>query len=925
MDAWPGHLGEQRAAPSTETGNGKAQDKKIERPWRYPVLDHGALGAATLHKQKSKGKRNYTWTFAAEHEPECKLVASGDPVEVFPPTRSKPLKGSKITSLQRAEQGAHFLRTYYPDVDIPAELIRDEIILEEKFSQVLRRSDILDGNIIDISSFQHHRKNVAFLAFPMGETCCQLNMSLLVINTRGRFEVKPSATVVHTFGTPIRQIVTSPHMLEKDKPGQSRVPRPLLGVRTMGLAQIMKVKVTSSRAGHIVETVPFITAQRSDLGDGRAVDMSIPPPESNAIGYIVNERGDLFRCGVRDGDSTMERIYASNCTDSKLCRVAPYDRTKVLSSLDNTAFLLDSKGLYTAPRPGTKIVSIDGSGKDQTIRLVSTEEIVWLDERYNRRPVLAIKHGREYDTTLRCQTLVMTNAYSLSVEPLTFLASRRNSLVTVYDVSRGRDSTDKLVHSYGTPYALPPVLWPDAPHLGHAFFQQPTLSGLKHLSVFQMSPRGGVSLLNFNHLPADSPHKLSADASRRAAWSPAVEKLADEANVMRSDQGLLAQRAHHIRKEESLSAQSNAVLDVVDRMPTFWQSTDVPVEHSVTMFDVAMRSGSEPSDASRNDWLTGSALDCAAGYRAWTQGRVPRERLVQRSPWHLDISPFIRQRVPEYEQEPQKMVEKLARYDLAEGPTRTADSFRREAEARSQLALDLSLAADVFSPYAPAKDAATTVDDDDMLSISLSTQAMSLGELEPPPVRFAFLRPTRPSKLPEGAGDTTIRAEDAASSKWSAPLGVRLLLQEWELGSDPKEYVYHDPYGDTSEVAAQASRRAAKEPARKASPERAVPPRLPTQRPPTIAPSMAIPQAPPVVTARSVAPARKPLGAARSQDAIVAQSQRVLNGGSQPTDNWAAPPSSQEPLASTQVLPGPHGGRPSAAKKKPAKKRVGGF
>lgn len=63
-DIWPGHLGEQRAASSTDKGKGKAQDKKVEGPWRYPVLDHGALGAATLQKLGKKHK--YTWTFAAE-------------------------------------------------------------------------------------------------------------------------------------------------------------------------------------------------------------------------------------------------------------------------------------------------------------------------------------------------------------------------------------------------------------------------------------------------------------------------------------------------------------------------------------------------------------------------------------------------------------------------------------------------------------------------------------------------------------------------------------------------------------------------------------------------------------------------------------------------------------------------------------------
>ena len=129
------------------------------------------------------------------------------------------------------------------------------------------------------------------------------------------------------------------------------------------------------------------------------------------------------------------------------------------------------------------------------------------------------------------------------------------------------------------------------------------------------------------------------------------------------------------------------------------------------------------------------------------------------------------------------------------------------------------------------------------------------------------------------------------------------MLQEWELGTDPNQYVYEDPYDDTPGVPVQARRRAAKEPVRRASPDRTMPPPpASTHRPPTIASS--IPQAPPVIAASSQPVRRKPLVAARSQDAFVPQSQGVPG---QRSDAWTAPPSSQEPVASTQVLPGPHG------------------
>lgn len=189
--------------------------------------------------------------------------------------------------------------------------------------------------------------------------------------------------------------------------------------------------------------------------------------------------------------------------------------------------------------------------------LVSTDEILWLDERNTRRPLLAMKHGRDFDTTLHSETRLLTEgvyhpAFSYSsvfltvcTGPVTFLTSRRNSLITVYDVARGSDLTDKHLYMYGDPYALPPIIRPDGSHLGYAFFQQPTLTGSKHLSILQLSQRGSVSLLNLDHVPADTNPGQSTGAPLRAEWSPEVKQLSEAADA-RTVRGPLAERAHSI-------------------------------------------------------------------------------------------------------------------------------------------------------------------------------------------------------------------------------------------------------------------------------------------------------------------------------------------------------------------------------------------
>ncbi|PIL24214.1 hypothetical protein GSI_13967 [Ganoderma sinense ZZ0214-1] len=702
----------------------------------------------------------------------------------------------KVTLLQGAEHGAHFLRNYYPDVDISGELIRESITEDENFSRDSGRNGVYAGSTVDVTSFQVARKDHAYLAFPMGERCCELNMSPLVANSKTKIELKPVSTPVHTFDTPIQQILASPHTNDVGKGKMG----PVLGVRTMGPVSFMQVKI--ERTSHTIELSPLITVQRSDVGDRLAVDMSMYPSHT-AVGYVANEAGDIYRCLASESKAVIEPIHIANASSMLLCRIAAHGtREKVVASFDATATVLDLRAgkkpyeLFSVTKPGVRLTSVEPPSEDHTLRLVSTDEIIWLDERFTRKPLLAVRHSRDFDLTLRTRTHILTNGI---------------------------------------------------------FMEQ---------------------------------------------------------------------------KEKSLVAQSNSVNDVLERMPRFWQDPGAPVEHSLTTFDIALRMGNEPPEASRNDWATGSSLDCAAGYRSLEKGQIPRERLVRGAPWHLDASPSLRRHVPEFDAEPKKTIENLARYNLADDPRRPADSYRMETEARSQLALDLALAADIFSMNRPRGEAPTTLEDD-MLSISLSTQAMTLGDMEPPPVHFGFLRPIRKAVQSNGAKDvdSEIGYGDKGTSKLNTPRGVRLLLQEWDLGSNSHEYVYCDPYDESIPIPAAASKRPARVPTTEEPPGPVKgPTQITTQRPPPVASS--IPHAPPVIAAsQPTLPTRRPLVAARSEGDLVLPLPTPPINGSQPTDVWAAPPSSQDvPFASTQVLPGPHGGRaPLAAKKKKRDKRVSGF
>lgn len=221
--------------------------------------------------------------------------------------------------------------------------------------------------------------------------------------------------------------------------------------------------------------------------------------------------------------------------------------------------------------------------------------------------------------------------------------------------------------------------------------------------------------------------------------------------------------------------------------------------------------------------------------------------------------------------------------------------------------MDLALSSDAYSPH-PIKVEETEVDWDDAVeTMSRAAEALHIGDPEPAPVAFGFLRPV--------VQDPTKNTGGNVGEKVQCPLGVRLLLSDWDIGSDPTAYTYQDPY-DTTEPRVMAPR------ARRQTPDAhnkaPVEPRLPAQRMPPVITT--VPMGPPLIAAsQPTRPITQSQGAPTTNFAALALgSQLPPFSSSQPSSQGAAFPS-------TQVLPGPFGGRPNPAKKKPVKKRMGGF
>ncbi|KAI0273383.1 hypothetical protein BC834DRAFT_840342 [Gloeopeniophorella convolvens] len=920
MYTWPSSI-----VYHSEQGKKRRKGKSKATLLPYPRIEGGAVTSATLQDRDG----HYEWFTAQGQIASRKLVCSAEAVLAFPETRPLQPRLQTTPLVQRAEQGAHFIRTHYPDVDIPAELIREQVGAEIQAENSLRSFDPLSGDLVTSFHLPNASKKwLTFMAFPMGETGCELSevhgyrrgdagLTLFEDFSNVEFSVKhgifvePSHRPVKAFDTPLLQLVSSPPSNDSDK-------EPVLAVRTFSSTTLLSLSMPHlklSKKASSIEISEIGSFSRSDLDDHLAVDVRIQ--RSLELALLVNSQGGIFRCDLRG-------------------LAAP------LGEHEDTCFLMSSKAVeladfrasghglqvFAAPQTGCLLTSIGSDGPGNLTRLVTTSEAAWIDPRFSSRPVFAFKHEREYDRTLTSCAINIGEA----------LSSRRNSLITVYDVSSDKGG---LVRSHTPPYCLPRC-FPRGPHAGFHVITDP--GGTGSACLLRLSDRGAVhqAALSF------TPDGAQATPEIEIHWSDGVQTLATDSRTRKPDVGKLGAREtkeidlHHayqrlfspLDASESVypTEDADAVYQTLDMMPSFWQEASATHEHLLTTyagnartspsqlmydtlsFDIAFLSGEEPTHASRADFLTRSTLSSKRGFRALSQGRVPRDTLIKKAAWHADLQPVLQRFMPDISSDAQSTADRLHKYDLILDDYRSGPSLRRESEAREQLAIDLALSTDVFCAHAFTKPETKSDDDDSFEKMSRAAEAMSLLDTEPPPVRFGFLSPTPAEDYYKRS---SIEAGAADSSDVELPAVVRLLLTEWDVGSDPESYAYHDPYSDQRPA---ASSPIPNSPIRKRG-ARSQPPPTQSQRPPMVVTAAA----PPIIAHSQPAPS---FSMPSSQPALRRPAAGSLDaaGFSQALDSELRS-QSQTFMASTQVVPGPFGGRPAAGKKKAAagKKRISGF
>jgi len=158
----------------------------------------------------------------------------------------------------------------------------------------------------------------------------------------------------------------------------------------------------------------------------------------------------------------------------------------------------------------------------QLSNAVTTDGIYWFDERHPGKPVLGIKHYRDFDRTLEARTVLLQSGAEMDSQPVTFLTSRRTGLVSVCDVSRGEDD---LVHMNAPSHCLSSVTpHGDLPIAGWNLFQHPLMDP-SHVDVLHLSSRGGITRL---HAQLHSDDDVGPPASDQGfVWNDDMKALAN--------------------------------------------------------------------------------------------------------------------------------------------------------------------------------------------------------------------------------------------------------------------------------------------------------------------------------------------------------------------------------------------------------------
>ncbi|KAJ4487849.1 hypothetical protein J3R30DRAFT_3400509 [Lentinula aciculospora] len=835
MEFWPEDKQSHKQGKSKSSGKGKG---KIS-PSGTSYLEPGRLESVTLVENNSC----FEWTSPLRSLGGTKLTL-GDCVEVFRPTRPPAVHIPSTSIVHRAEQGATFLRTYFPDIDIAAELVREELSADAQATREFEQYDPLSRNVLELLHMPGSPDTRKLIAFPMGVTGSDLNIcSLNHFEDNLSFEC--SINTVKSFTTPILQLVSS------RTPANG--PNTYLATRTYGSTTLLRACYAPEAPYVAFSELSTIT--REDIGQRPPVDVKFKSRHPGVL--FVNDEGSVHEYSIEtgqvrsaysgfknpdSGDTFWHMAIAGDSEDGYLLA-----SSKMVQELDLRTDGLALNLLSIATTTGEKLTWIEDPSDNYLVPVVSTERILWLDRRFPGKPLLGITHRRKYDRTLALHA------------------------VTIH-------GTEQLLHIDSPPYSFS-IDTGESRSCGDAY-----VNIRNQYKMLRISERGRLSCADLKQndndndtIPSFAPTQYLPSESNQTPdippdLGPVGAREYSKTNLRPAYKQLFPSVVDVDTQEEK---DAEAVYDLLEQLPSFWQKEDTSIEQVLTAYDILFRAGEEPGNPSRADFLTETVFNSTRGYRILLQGRLPTQSLADGASWYSDIAPTINYFDESTVGDIRTIAERLRSFNLSPQPEDPVQASRRQTKACEQLAIDLSLSKNIYSSKSFSQTPASD-------HVDASGSSVHFHYLQPRPNRDHYTK------------------EEQQEDILTLPLGVGLLLEDWDIGTNPAKYIFNEPYGVDAGLSQEKG------------PQRRM---QPVQSQANLPPSSSVPQSqmPPSI---AILPIAQPFDLPLRVSDIESQSQMT-----EPVEV-----ESQVLMTSTQVLPGPFGGRPAAiGKKKPMKKRMGVF
>ncbi|KAG9010101.1 hypothetical protein FRB93_004763 [Tulasnella sp. JGI-2019a] len=954
---WPADLRIPPPVPPRRKGKQKEVGENALRRSDAPLIEFGLHTAATLINVNGRLTWEHIRPVHDKNEPRYQIVKSA---QVTPDSRSDTPTVPNVTAYQRAEQGARFLRTYYPDVDVGMDILQP-FLMEDH--QVAARPPLFDRDTenclatawVSSSAAEVERGAAAVLLSASGEIRGCLSASLFLGSGEGFRSLACGPTILKDFKIPISQISVAP----RSEDGVT-----LIAVRTTTLVVVASLALVQPITSQDI-TIKYTELDVITLANTNArpiVDIAFNPLPARHGTHpqmlMVNKDGDLWlwNTGGALKPSLTLLCQASEMPDD--CPLSPTDCFwRVAWGNETMVYAINLKTLArvdtsVSPAKVTTAITMretDGhltsilSARENVLCFCSSQKIFWIDAA-SGLPLVMWDHERE-GSNLWLHWLPSNKELSVCV------SSSTDDILTVYPLSsaslRGLLYANSLSYIIIMPFS---GAAPAEPRRGILLFRHP-LEPADSLSFYIVSSASRGSILQslsttvplgtLNSGVTPSPLDKNELACRRrkldleATHGPLGARESTVLDLRTLYEEIFMASKHspgdisNNNVEIPSSDGSNAMRAMLENTAGILQLDDVSAPLLCITYDFVLRPTPDiqhliqvvhssngpfntPSQPLSPDLSCVTALNAIQETSAWTfnlsqtmTALCPADLLLPTGIDDLDT-------------------QRYHRYDPAqEDHLSTAED--RISKDCSKLAMDLVMALDVFSkiPFKlgdivdnspstilSAKDRAVS----DLREATAMLSRASLVEKEPPPVQYGFLSPTyrkkrgrsgKGSRPPSDDTEDKVEEEDVNQAPIAQPLGVRLLLKEWTIGDDPKDYVYVNTYAPASDSS-------------RINPL----PRFPIYSTTPIA------LKPPAVGSQSqVRTSQRPIapptisGASASQPgAVVAQDRQLRT----PLSSQGAEPVGQG-WANTQPVAGAFGSRANISTKAKSKKRVGGF